>query len=144
MGKTETKYDLKRFIDAQAHSYQTALSEVRAGEKQSHWMWFIFPQLKGLGFSDTAQYYGIDGIGEAKAYLENEVLGARLIEITGAALALKSSDASEVFGYPDDLKFRSSMTLFSLVEPKNEIFQMALDKFFGGKLDAKTLELLKK
>ena len=124
-------------------SYQTALSEIRAGEKQSHWMWFIFPQLKGLGFSDTAQYYGIDGLAEAKAYMENEVLSARLIEITSAALALKSSDASEVFGYPDDLKFRSSMTLFSLVEPKNEIFQRALDKFFDGKPDERTIELLR-
>ena len=136
-------FDLTRFLRAQNMSYQTALSEIRAGEKQSHWMWFIFPQLKGLGFSDTAQYYGIDGLAEAKAYMENEVLSARLIEITSAALALKSSDASEVFGYPDDLKFRSSMTLFSLVEPKNEIFQRALDKFFDGKPDERTIELLR-
>jgi len=136
-------FDLTRFLGAQNTSYQTALSEIKAGEKQSHWMWFIFPQLKGLGFSDTAQYYGIDGIAEAKAYMENEVLSARLIEITTAALAIKSSDASEVFGYLDDLKFRSSMTLFSLVEPKNEIFQKALDKFFDGKPGEKTIELLK-
>ena len=142
-------YDLSRFKKAQEHSYETALSEIRAGEKQSHWMWFIFPQLEGLGFSEIAQYYGIKGIEEACAYLADDLLRARLVEISQALLALESNDATQVMGYPDDLKLKSSMTLFLLVAKDGgeryakgaEGFKGVLEKFFGGKIDERTVEM---
>lgn len=136
-------YELDRFLKAQERDYETALSEIRSGRKRSHWIWYIFPQVKGLGFSSTSEFYGIDGLDEAKAYLENAVLQEHLVEISKALLSLGSSDAGEVMGYPDDLKLRSSMTLFSEAAPEQEVFRKVLDKFYGGEKDRKTLEILK-
>lgn len=135
-------YDLSRFLKAQERDFETALSEIKAGHKRSHWIWYIFPQVKGLGFSSTSEYYGIDGLSEAKAYMENEILRRRLITISEALLSLDSSDADEVMGYPDDLKLRSSMTLFSEAAPEEKVFQQVLDKFFGGEKDRRTLKLI--
>lgn len=135
-------YDLNRFLKAQDRDYETALSEIKEGHKYSHWIWYIFPQIKGLGFSSTSEFYGVDGLAEAKAYLENDMLKNRLIEISEALLALESSDASDVMGFPDNLKLRSSMTLFSEAAPEIEVFQKVLDKFFNGEKDHKTLALL--
>ncbi|HEX8357984.1 MAG TPA: DUF1810 domain-containing protein [Segetibacter sp.] len=135
--------DLKKFIDAQAATYNTALSEVKNGRKRSHWMWFIFPQLQGLGFSETAQYYAIKNLREAEAYLKHPVLGSRLIEICNQLLQLPSNNATTILGSPDDLKLNSSMTLFSLLET-DPVFQLVLDKYFNGKKDEKTLQILKR
>lgn len=134
---------LNRFFQAQEHDYQTALAEVRAGYKCSHWMWYIFPQLKGLGFSSTAQFYGINGKEEAKAYLEHPVLGARLREITSVLLTLEGKSAVEIFGHTDAMKLRSSMTLFNAVANGEDIFQKVLNKYYGGKSDDITLAMLK-
>ena len=136
-------YDLSRFLKAQEWDYDTALSEIRSGRKRSHWIWYILPQVKGLGFSSTSEFYGIDGLAEAKAYMENETLRRRLIEISEALLSLESSDARDVMGYPDDLKLRSSMTLFGEAAPEEKVFLKVLDKFFGGKKDERTLKILK-
>jgi len=133
---------LSRFHEAQSHSYDQALAEIKGGRKRTHWIWFIFPQIEGLGYSSTAQYYGIQGLAEARAYLADPILGARLIEITKALLALKSTSASVVFGYPDDLKVRSCMTLFSIADSGNPLFQAVLDRFYGGVADQRTVELL--
>ena len=135
-------YDLSRFLKAQERDYDTALSEIRSGQKRSHWIWYIFPQVKGLGFSPTSEHYGIAGLEEAKAYMENETLRKHLIEISEALLALDSSDAGDVMGYPDDLKLRSSMTLFAEAAPDVEVFGKVLDKFYGGKKDQRTLDIL--
>ena len=142
-------YDLSRFKKAQEHSYETALSEIRAGEKQSHWMWFIFPQFEGLGFSEIAQYYGIKGIAEARTYLADDLLRARLVEISQALLALDSNDATQMMGYPDELKLKSCMTLFLLAAKdggeryarEGELFKGVLEKFFDGELDERTVEM---
>ena len=134
-------YDLSRFHKAQQGSYETALAEIRSGRKRSHWIWYIFPQIQGLGFSSTAQYYAIENLEEAKAYLADPVLRERLLEILNALLALDSCDPSEVMGYPDDLKLRSSMTLFSLAEPECTVFRDVLDKFYGGREDERTIDL---
>lgn len=142
--KTNT-YDLSRFVKAQEQDYATALAEIKSGRKRSHWMWYIFPQIAGLGFSSTAQYYAIKNLGEAVAYLQNELLGSRLTEICSALLALSSNNASEIFGYPDDMKLRSSMTLFEAASCSTEnIFAQVLDKFFAGKRDERTLEIIGK
>ena len=133
---------LERFLKAQEGDYEIALSEIRAGRKQSHWIWYIFPQINGLGRSGTSEYYGISGMKEAKAYLEHPVLRGHLIEISEALLDLKSDDADDVMGSPDNLKLRSSMTLFALAEPECKVFQKVLEKFFGGNMDERTLELL--
>ena len=122
--------------------YNVALSEIKSGHKRSHWIWYIFPQVKGLGFSSTSEYYGIDGLDEAKKYMQNDTLKNRLIEISEALLGLDSSDASDVMGYPDDLKLRSSMTLFAEAAPEIEVFQKVLDKFFDGKKDEMTLKII--
>ena len=134
-------YDLSRFHKAQQGSYETALAEIRSGRKRSHWIWYIFPQIQGLGFSSTAQYYAIENLDEAKAYLADPVLRERLLEISNALLALDSCDPSEVMGYPDDLKLRSSMTLFSLAEPECTVFRDVLDKFYDGQEDSRTIAL---
>ena len=134
-------YDLSRFHKAQQGSYETALAEIRSGRKCSHWIWYIFPQIQGLGFSSTAQYYASENLEEAKAYLADPVLRERLLEISNALLALDSCDPSEVMGYPDDLKLRSSMTLFSLAEPECTVFRDVLDKFYGGREDERTIDL---
>ena len=135
-------YNLTRFYKAQEMDYETALSEIKSGRKRSHWMWYIFPQLKGLGMSGMADYYGIDGLEEAKAYLNDEILRARLIEISSALLTLDTSDARAVMGSPDHLKLRSSMTLFSLADPDEEVFKKVLDKYYGGKPDPKTEQMI--
>ena len=134
--------DLSRFIKAQETDYEIALSEIRSGHKRSHWIWYIFPQIAGLGFSSTAQYYAIKDRKEAEGYLKNDLLRERLVEISEALLQLESNDAGDVMGYPDDLKLRSSMTLFREVAPEIDVFQKVLDKFFEGKPDQRTIELL--
>ncbi len=133
---------LDRFLKAQAGSYDAALREIRGGRKRSHWIWYIFPQIQGLGFSSTAQFYAITDLEEAKAYLQEPTLRARLLEISGALLELSSNDPTEVMGWPDDLKLRSSMTLFAEAEPGCDVFQKVLDKFYGGAKDQKTLQIL--
>lgn len=140
------EYNLKRFRDAQANpyaGYSTALAEIRNGYKASYWIWYIFPQLKGLGSSNMSRYYGIDGIGEARAYLADPVLRANLLEVSGELLKLESSDPLAVMGNPDDKKLRSSMTLFAEAEPECEVFVQVLEKFFGGRKDGRTLGMLR-
>ena len=137
-------YDLGRFLKVQEKDYPTALAEIRNGEKESHWIWYIFPQLTELGQSPTAKFYGLSGLEEARAYLAHPLLRERLTEISSALLELDSDDAEDVMGWPDDLKLCSSMTLFAEAEPENAVFQKVLGKFFGGKKDPKTLDLLKK
>ena len=136
------KYNLKRFVDAQECMYEAALREVASGRKHSHWMWYVFPQLAELGRSQTAKYYGISGICEARAFLEHEVLSRRLREICKALLACGSNNAREVFGHPDDLKLRSSMTLFEAADPEESVFGEVLDAFFRGERDEETIRLL--
>lgn len=133
---------LKRFTDAQERDYETALSEIKNGRKRSHWMWYIFPQVKGLGFSATSQYYGITSLDEAKVFLQHPVLGPRLISICKALLALDTDNATQVFGNPDDLKLRSSMTLFAAVAGSDKVFENVLQKFFDGKPDQQSLAIL--
>ena len=135
-------YNLDRFKKAQANDYAIALAEIKNGCKESHWMWYIFPQLKGLGSSPVAQFYGINGRAEAKAYIEDKVLKDRLVEISSALLMLKTSSAADVMGFPDDLKLKSCMTLFAEVAPELDVFTKVLDKFFGGEKDRKTLEMM--
>ena len=136
---------LERFIKAQNNTYEEALNEIKAGRKRSHWIWFIFPQMKDLGFSHMSQFYGIENIDEAREYLANPVLGTRLVEISEALLNLQENDPAVVMGgSPDDMKLQSSMTLFAAVSDDNSVFHRVLDKFFDGKKDTKTLGLLKK
>ena len=137
-------WNLERFKQAQEDSYRQALQEIRGGRKRSHWMWYIFPQLLGLGYSPTSLYYAIRDLDEAEAFLRNPYLGGNLLEICRALLALHTDDATAVFGKPDDMKLRSSMTLFSLVDGCDPVFREVLDKYFGGKRDFRTLELLGK
>jgi uncharacterized protein (DUF1810 family) len=137
-------FDLQRFVDAQAHVYAAALDELTNGHKRSHWMWFIFPQLRGLGRSATAQMYGIGSLGEARAYLAHPLLGARLRECVAVTLEHSGRPLIDIFGSPDDLKFRSSMTLFArAVGPAEPLFQTAIERLCGGKVDAATLDLLR-
>ena len=136
--------DLSRFLKAQEHDYEQALSEIRSGRKRSHWMWYIFPQIQGLGFSSTAQYYAIRDLQEAKDYLAHPVLGARLKEISSALLDLEGLSASEIFGSPDDLKLRSSMTLFRMADLDEPIFLEVLEKYYDGEPDFRTVDLAAK
>ncbi len=133
---------LDRFLQAQARSYDTALREIQSGYKRSHWMWYIFPQIQGLGFSSTAQYYAIRDLQEAKDYLAEPTLRARLLEISSALLALNSHDPSAILGWPDDMKLRSCMTLFAEAEPECKVFSDVLNQYFGGVKDDKTLKIL--
>ena len=135
---------LKRFLDAQEYDYNTALAEIRAGRKGSHWIWYIFPQIAGLGSSGTATYYAIKDMGEAREYLAHPVLRQRLLEISEALLELDGGDPLAAMGSPDDLKLRSSMTLFAFAEPECEVFQKVLDKYYGGKMDKRTVSILGK
>lgn len=135
--------NIKRFLDAQRLSYDEALNEIRAGRKESHWIWYIFPQLRDLGFSQTSKYYGIKDLDEAKTYLAEPTLRARSIEISEALLSLPGSDPRAVMGYPDDMKLRSSVTLFAAAAPDIPVFQQVLDKYYEGQPDKKTLMLLK-
>ena len=139
--------DLSRFVKAQEHDYAQALREIRAGRKRSHWMWYIFPQLQGLGYSSTAQYYGIRDLEEAQDYMEHPVLGPRLVEISEALLTLDTDDAGAVMGYPDNLKLHSCMTLFELAAfdleaPALHVFSRVLEKYFAGHADRRTREML--
>ena len=143
MSFNSTKTGLERFVEAQDRVYDTVCDELALGAKTSHWMWFIFPQLKELGRSPIAKFYGIDSREEARAYWEHPVLGKRLLECTKLVLALRNKTANEILGFPDDLKFQSCMTLFSQVAPEEEVFKRALDCYFGGRPDENTLKLLK-
>jgi uncharacterized protein (DUF1810 family) len=134
--------DLERFVDAQVGIYEQALAELRAGRKRSHWMWFVFPQLRGLGRSSTSLRYGIESLEEAAGYLAHPVLGPRLLECTAAVLAVEGRSLHEIFGTPDDLKFCSSMTLFHRADPTQAPFRTALDDLCGGREDRRTLGLL--
>ncbi len=137
-------YDLSRFLQAQEHSYKIALDEIKNGHKYSHWIWYIFPQLKALGRSSMAAYYGIENLDEAKEYLADEILRFRLLEISQALLKLESNDSEKVMGsHIDSVKLRSSMTLFHLAEPNCETFKKVIDKYFSGKLDDKTVNICK-
>jgi uncharacterized protein (DUF1810 family) len=135
-------YHLQRFLDAQERVYHTVLDELRAGRKSSHWIWFIFPQITGLGHSGMAQKFAITSLDEAKAYLQHPILGARLTECTQIVLDVKGRSAEEIFPYPDNLKFRSCLTLFMTATTDNTIFKDALLKYFGRKPDTLTLNLL--
>lgn len=137
-------HDLQRFVEAQRTTYPQALAELRAGQKQSHWMWFIFPQLAGLGRSDMAKRYAISGIEEAKAYLAHPQLGPRLEESARALLPHAERSAHEIFGSPDDLKLRSSMTLFAAAAPEYAVFQQVLNIFYGSEADPDTLARLQR
>ena len=138
----EDPYNLQRFVDAQAPVYARVVAELRQGQKQSHWMWFIFPQIEGLGSSPTAQKYAIASRAEAIAYLDHPVLGPRLHECTRLVTAIPDRSIDAILGYPDDLKFRSSMTLFASVAEDKADFADALDKYYGGAMDRATLERL--
>jgi uncharacterized protein (DUF1810 family) len=135
-------FDLDRFVHAQAASYDRALAEVRAGRKRSHWMWYIYPQLDGLGSSPMARRYAIRSLAEAEAYLRHPVLGPRLLACAEAALAVDGRSAYDIFGSPDDLKLRSCATLFACVTPPGSVFDRLLAKYYGGMRDEKTLRLL--
>lgn len=135
-------HDLQRFLDAQAPVYATVCEELRAGRKRSHWMWYIFPQLQGLGISPMVQRYAIASLDEAKAYLAHPVLGARLRECASLVAGVEGRSIENIFGYPDDMKFRSCMTLFSRAAPDEAIFADCLQKYFDGEPDRLTLDSL--
>ena len=135
-------FDLARFLQAQKNTYARALAELRAGRKTSHWMWYVFPQIDGLGRSPTARHYAIRSLAEARAYLGHPVLGARLRECTTAMLGLQGLTAHEILGDPDDLKFRSSMTLFEHAAEDKDLFARAIDTYFAGRRDGMTLMIL--
>jgi len=135
-------FNLQRFVDAQKPVIDRVLAELRSGQKRSHWMWFVFPQIAGLGFSQMAQRFAIGSLDEAKAYVAHPVLGARLRECTGAVLAIEGRSIHAILGSPDDMKFRSSMTLFAKAAPDCALFEDALERYFGGEPDQKTLDLL--
>ncbi len=138
----DDRFNLNRFVDAQAGDYDHALAEITRGRKRSHWMWYIFPQIDGLGFSSMSQRYAIKSVAEAKAYLDHPVLGPRLVECAEAALKVEGRTANEIFGSPDDLKLRSSATLFASVTPEDSVFARLLAKYFQDERDGKTLQLL--
>lgn len=135
-------YEMSRFLKAHQTDYQRALCEIKNGKKISHWMWYIFPQVKGLGSSSTSEYYGIQNLDEAKAYLADPILGKHLIEICNALLALNTNDAVGVMGWPDDKKLKSSMTLFDAATDSLDVFQRVLDKYYHGEKDYRTLKIL--
>ena len=135
-------FNLERFVEAQNPVYDHALLELQRGQKTGHWMWFIFPQMQGLGHSTMAEKYGISSLKEAQAYLAHPILGPRLVECTDLMLQISGKTLAEILGYPDNFKFKSCMTLFSRANTRQEIFQKALRKFCGGEEDAKTLEKL--
>jgi uncharacterized protein (DUF1810 family) len=136
------QYTLQRFTEAQARNYADALTEIKNGKKRTHWMWYVFPQIQGLGNSEFARLYAINDMEEAEAYLNHPVLGSRLKEISSILLQLQSNDANEIFGSPDDMKLQSSMTLFSLVTNTDPVFEAVLQKFYYGEKDPKTQQIL--
>ena len=133
---------MTKFIDAQRNDFDSALAEIENGRKQGHWMWYIFPQLKGLGRSSMSMEYAIDNLDQADKYLRHPVLGPRLIQISKAMLSIEGRSAYQILGSPDDLKLRSCMTLFNLIPGTDPIFQSVLDKYFGGEADPRTMELV--
>ena len=135
-------HDLQRFVDAQAHTYDQALAEIRAGQKRTHWMWFVFPQIAGLGRSGMAQRFAIRDLAEAKAYLSHPLLGRRLVEAAKALTALDTENPADVFGSVDAMKLHSSMTLFAQADPDEPVFREVLDHYFGGTLDEGTTSRL--
>ncbi|MEO9331696.1 DUF1810 domain-containing protein [Ectopseudomonas guguanensis] len=135
-------FDLARFVEAQQRDYQQALDELRAGAKRSHWIWYVFPQLRGLGRSEMAEHYGISGLDEARAYLAHPLLGPRLEDCARALLSHRGRSARQIMGSPDDLKLRSSMTLFQAVAPQQPLFAEVLQAFYDGEQDAATLRRL--
>jgi uncharacterized protein (DUF1810 family) len=136
-------HNLARFVEAQEHDYQQALSEIRSGRKRSHWMWYIFPQFDGLGHSPTSKYYSVKSLAEAQAYLAHPVLGTRLVECVEALLALSGLSASEIFASPDDMKLRSCATVFAAVSPDGSVFHRLIDTYFRGRRDDETLRLIR-
>lgn len=142
MPHPEDRYNLQRFIDAQSGCYEQAMTELRAGKKRSHWMWFIFPQIAGLGKSATAQFYSISTTGEARAYLIHPVLGDRLLSCVQQVNAIEGQNAHDIFGSPDDLKFRSCLTLFAAVAEKDSVFAKAIAKYYPNGADPRTLALM--
>jgi uncharacterized protein (DUF1810 family) len=135
-------YNLSRFVRAQEDDYAQALSEIKRGRKRTHWMWYIFPQIEGLGSSPTSREFSIKSLEEAKAYLDHAVLGPRLLDCADAVLGVEGRSAAEIFGFPDDLKLRSCVTLFKCVSPPGSVFDRILQKYFSGEPDAATLRLL--
>lgn len=142
MANADDPHDLDRFVRAQEHDYADALAEIRAGRKQSHWMWYVFPQVAGLGYSAASQRYAIKSRAEAEAYLRHPILGPRLVEIAEAALSVEGRSARAIFGSPDDLKLKSSATLFAQVAPAGSVFERLLAKYFAGERDEQTRRLL--
>ena len=142
MASAADPFDLKRFLDAQAPVYRDVVEELRGGRKRSHWMWFVFPQVRGLGGSPTAAHYGISSLDEARAYLAHELLGPRLRECARLVNQVQGRSAAEIFGSPDDLKLRSSMTLFARATDDNDDFVALLDKYYDGQQDQLTLARL--
>ncbi|MGO9772965.1 MAG: DUF1810 domain-containing protein [Roseiarcus sp.] len=141
--QADDPFDLKRFVTAQAPIFEAALDELRAGQKRSHWMWFVFPQLRGLGHSAMARFFGLGSIEEARAYLAHPLLGARLKTCAEAVLAIEGRSLHAVFGSPDDMKFHSSMTLFArAADDENSAYRRALDRYCDGRMDEQTLALL--
>lgn len=135
-------YNLQRFVNAQEPIYVGALAELRAGDKRGHWMWYVFPQIEGLGVSAASEWFAIRSLDEARAYLKHPVLGPRIRECVQAVLDVEGRSLDQIFGYPDDLKFRSSMTLFARAAQDNNVFMVALQKYCGGNLDPRTIERL--
>ena len=135
-------HDLARFVEAQAGEYSQALAEIKAGHKRSHWIWYVFPQIDGLGFSSMSRRYAIKSVDEARAYLAHPVLGPRLVEICESALAVEGKSARDIFGSPDDMKLKSCATLFANVSPPGSVFERLLEKYFRGERDGKTLGLI--
>jgi len=136
--------DLDKFVTAQARDYAGALEEMKRGRKQGHWIWYVFPQITGLGMSSTSMHYAIKDLEQANRYFQHPVLGKRLIETANAVLAVEGKTANQIMGTPDDLKLRSSMTLFSMVKNADPVFQAVLDKYFDGEPDQKTVAILHK
>jgi uncharacterized protein (DUF1810 family) len=136
----QDSYDLQRFVDAQDRVFDQVRQELKDGLKRSHWMWFVFPQIEGLGFSQMAARYAISSLAEAKAYLAHPILGPRLKECTQLVVQVEGRSIRQILGQPDDMKFRSSMTLFARAAPEEPLFTKALQKYFGGELDRLTLE----
>jgi uncharacterized protein (DUF1810 family) len=141
-GFTNDTYNLGRFVQAQVDDYEQALAEIRSGHKKSHWIWYIFPQVDGLGFSSMSKQYAIKSLAEAKAYLAHPVLGPRLVECALAALGVEGKTATQIFGSPDDMKLKSCATLFACVSPEASVFHRLLDKYYHGRRDEKTLQIV--
>ena len=141
-GAADDPHNLSRFVHAQVDDYEQALAEISSGKKETHWMWYIFPQFNGLGFSSTSKHFAIKSVEEAEAYLSHPVLGKRLLQCADAAWRVQRSTAVEIFGSPDDTKLRSCATLFAIVSPRGSVFEQLLDKYFQGERDDQTLSLL--